>query len=340
MKRPTRQDAMKGIWDFAAANGRGEALFGDGAARAIEAYRCFLAGESFPNIGIEFPLLGDPGYDVLVGPYKGGVVSGDVLGEKDLPVAQAALEWMASWDGDVPVDLFFELDATAPGGRQAGVLCKHSGQPRAAAEFLEAVGASHFTSDYLAFCGRLPEGWDVCYAGLFPGRAQAGARVELFLQDDAREQVADNPEYLRTCFDRIGFAAYSDSMLASVTHLVAIGPMPSFQFDIARGGIVGGTFSAAFFFEDLHTSYSKGFAPGGMIAEVCGEFQRMGIADDRWRLVEGASFARATFGVDDEGVPFEVQFASIPCCAKAKWKSGRACPAKFYQGLALSIADA
>ena len=68
-------------------------------------------------------------------------------------------------------------------------------------------------------------------------------------------------------------------MLGSIAHLVAIGLLTSFQFDIGAGGFLGETFSAASFFEDLHTAYDKGFASGGAISRVCEEFQRMGIAD-------------------------------------------------------------
>lgn len=340
MKRPARQEVMRMVWDRTTADDRGASLFGEGPERAMEAYECFLAGDSFPNIGIEFPLLGSPTHDVLVGPYKGGVMPGDVLAATDLQVAQAALEWMASWQGELPVDLFFELDATNPESRQAAILCKHSGQLRAAEEFLELVGASQMIADYLAFDARLPQDWQNSYAGIFPGRAGAGVRTELFLGDTARELAADDPSYLRACFDQVGFSAYDSAMLSNLAHLIAIGPMPSFQFDILPGGVVGETFSAAFFFEDLHTGFKKGFEPGGDIARICEAYEQMGIADDRWRLVEEASFAMATFGVDDEGHAFIVRFASIPCCAKIKWKSAKPCAAKFYQGFATGIADA
>lgn len=324
-----RETAITRVLEHMMADGRAEALFGEGWQRALDSYRRFSTDGAKPCALVEFPLLGKPSYDILVGIYQGGLKPGDRLTDASQLRAQAVVDWAARWQGSKPLELLFELDAEGGADQRPGIHCRHKGQLAAADEFYELVGEAWRAPLYRSVAQRLPQEWECEYAALFPGRANQVTRIELSLVGHAQEQAAGNPDYIRSCFDAIGFSAYDQAMLEAVAELAALRPAHSLQFDILSDGTLGDTFSFASYFEDNIGAIRSMFKEGGAASTLCRAYERLGIADERWHLIDGALLAARGSYLTEQGLR-SVAHLSLPCCAKAKWKAAQLQPGKFY----------
>ncbi|MDO4400960.1 MAG: SPASM domain-containing protein [Coriobacteriia bacterium] len=81
-------------------------------------------------------------------------------------------------------------------------------------------------------------------------------------------------------------------------------------------------------FERMGADFARHFQEDGAIGHICGLYEQMGVADDRWRSAEHALFAVKKQGL--LGLGQEEIMLSTPNCGKAKWIDGVPQPAKFY----------
>lgn len=322
-------DVMEEALRRAFVGGAVEGLFGSGPERAIAAFRSFCAEGSHPATIIESPLLGATSYDVLVGSYGDSLNMGVHLPEASPPVCHAAFDWAASLDQSRNIDLFFEQDANGQEGRCAGIHCRHWGDLDAVQAFYEAIGESWRAPLYRNIAEKLPARWRAVFAAAFKGRPGVPTRLEMAFADDERTHIGNSPAYLASCFDQIGFSAYDDRMLEDICRLASISLLNTFQFDILADGSLGTTFSITSCFERTGTDFARLFLDDGTVGTVCGTYERMGVADGRWRLAEKAVFATKKVAVDGAGL-CRILLASIPNCGKAKWIDARPQPAKLY----------
>ena len=65
MEKPTQMIAFDALYSIAARDGREEALFGRSIDLARPAYEKTLVGDGYPHAYLEFPLLGEPCFDLL-----------------------------------------------------------------------------------------------------------------------------------------------------------------------------------------------------------------------------------------------------------------------------------
>lgn len=323
------EQAMARVLDHMMADGRDEALFGAGPHRALDALRRFSTNEAKPSVLVELPLLGAPNYDVLVGLYRRPLKPGDRLADAAQSTAQAVVDWAAHWHGSKPLELMFELDADGGEGQRPGIHCRHKGQLGAADAFYEAVGEAWRAPLYRAVAQRAPQEWQCEYAALFPGRASQVTRIELGIEGAAQERAAGDPDYIRNCFDAMGFSSYDRPMLDAIAELIGMRPAHSLQFDILADGTLGDTFSLASFFENSVAATRTLFDEDGPVSALCRAYEQLGIADTRWHLLDGALLAAKGTCITEQGFQ-RVGYLSLPCCAKAKWKAARLQPGKFY----------
>ena len=327
--RGVYEEAMTGVLGRIARDGRDEALFGGGLDRALDAYHRFSTSTAKPLALIEFPLLGTPGFDVGIGSYRGRLEPGTLLFDRSLTVAQSAVDWAATWPGKPQPDLFFELDESGGEDQKPGIHCKLKRQPAAAYAFLEAIGESWRVPLYREVMKRLPQGWFASYAAIFPGRTGRMTRLEASLIDDALKDLGSDPSHVRACFDAIGFPHYDNAMLDQIALLAGASRAISVQFDIREDGSLHDVFSLVSYFEGTGASFHALFEPDGHASRICGLYENLDAADCRWKLVEGALFARHYCEILG-GMPTMVNGLSLPCCSKAKWKAGSMLPAKIY----------
>lgn len=330
MKCPSFADSFEVLCLQAADDGRANVLFGDSLQRARTALRPFMVGNTFPDVYMEFPLIGEPFLDVTV-----------LYGELDantriLSPAASGTEVMLDWyaeasAGHANISCGFELDTKE---RDCPAAAVHF-QPRTNIElvvpFCEAIGEPQRAPLYLDMAARMPEGWPLSFFGLFRGRPKSPLRVCGYLAHEEREACAKDPKHLKAMFDAIGFSAYDEEMLAQASELMATTPgLVDFQFDVYDDGLLGTTFAldAQFAIEQPEAVVAS-FSDGGG-AQVMNLLEQWGAADSRWQLGSQAAFARAIPVERDDGSIGNYAFTLIPQWTKARWKDAVLQPAKLY----------
>lgn len=327
--KPSQMTVFDALYSIAAGDGRGEALFGNSFGIARGAYERTLIGEGYPGAYIEFPLLGSPGFDLL------SVHDTVRPGSRFAPGAgfgyQAIFDWFSGiCDRGVNASCGIELDTSVGETERAGVYLQYRKHTDLIAPFLESIGEEARTESFLAVANRMPEGWPPAYVGLFPGRAGTPLRIGGYLGDAIQKACADDPALLAAQFDQIGFSAYDGEMLSRCSTFMSLAPSVDFQFDIMPDGTLSDVFGLSLSFNETKPREARVCMESGYGARICRILQEWGLADERWKLIAGAAFARH--------VPFEREDGSqgrfALCCmlnyAKVKFAGGVAQPAKFY----------
>ena len=327
--KPSQMTVFDALYSIAAGDDRGEALFGNSFGIARGAYERTLIGEGYPGAYIEFPLLGSPGFDLL------SVHDTVRPGSRFAPGAgfgyQAMFDWFSGiCDRGVNASCGIEIDTSVGETERAGVYLQYRKHTDLIAPFLESIGEEARTESFLAVANRMPEGWPPAYVGLFPGRAGTPLRIGGYLGDSIQKACADDPTLLAAQFDQIGFSAYDGKMLSRCSTFLSLAPSVDFQFDIMPDGTLSDVFGLSLSFNETKPREARVCMESGYGARICRILQEWGLADERWKLIAGAAFARH--------VPFEREDGSqgrfALCCmlnyAKVMFAGRVAQPAKFY----------
>ncbi len=332
MRKPTQMEAFDTLYALAAGNGREEALFGDSIHLARPAFERTLIGSEYPTVYLEFPLLGEPGFDFL------SVFSQIEIGARFAPGAGFGRQDMFDWLAEVcekhdSVSCGLELDTSTGETERAGVYLQQRKNTELVAPFLERIGESARIQSYLDALSRMPEGWPPSYVGLFPGRAGTPIRIGGYMSGDARTRCAKDPTHLAKCFRRIGFEAFDDDMLDRCSEFMRLAPSVDFQFDIMGDGSLGDTFGLSLSFNETKPRQAHECMESGYGAELMGVLQGWGLADDRWRLIADAAFGRHVPYKREDGSNSRLALCVLFNYAKVKFCSCKARPAKFYLAL-------
>lgn len=330
MIAPTHADAFEVLCLQAGDNGRGDVLFGECVERARTVGRPFMVGDKFPDVYLECPLIGEPFLDVTV--LYDSLETGTRVNHPAATGTEAMLDWFA---GECPriegVCCGFELDVKEPELPAAAIHFQPRTHTDLVRPFCESVGEFEKADLYLELADRMPAGWPLSFFGMFRGRPGSPLRICGYLHKSELAACAGDPRHLASAFDEVGFYAYDDAMLAEVSAFLSVAPgVIDFQFDVYPGGSVGDTFAIDVQFEieqpeDVQESFSSGGA--GRLMRM---FEEKGVADDRWKLVPEAAFARALNAQRDNGTTGRYSFALMPRWAKLRWRECVLQPAKMY----------
>ncbi len=309
---------------------------GDSFGIARGAYERTLIGDGYPAAYLEFPLLGSPGFDLLS--VHSAVRPGSRFASGVGFGYQAMFDWFSGiCERGVNASCGIELDTSVGEIERAGVYLQYRKHTDLIAPFLKSIGEEARTESFLAVVNRMPEGWPPAYVGLFPGRAGTPLRVGGYLGGAIQKACAADPALLVAQFDRIGFTAYDGEMLSRCGALLPLAPSVDFQFDIMPDGTLSDVFGLSLSFNETRPREARVCMESGYGARIRRTLQEWGLADERWRLIAGAVFARHVPFIREDG--FEGRFAL--CCmlnyAKVKFAGAVAQPAKFY--LALSAGE-
>ncbi len=329
MRKPSQMQAFDALYHIAAAAGREEALFGDSVGLARPAYERTLIGSGYPHAYLEFPLLGNPGFDLLsvhrfVEPGA-RFAPGAGFGRQDL------FDWFCGLrvsDGEVACG--FELDTSSCETERAGVYLQQRTHTELVEPYLASIGEAERARSYLDVLERMPRGWPPAYVGLFPGRPGTPLRIGGYMSKPDLRRCASDPAHLGGRLRRIGFTAYDDEMLERCSALMRLAPAADFQFDIMPDGSLGSTFGLSLSFGKTKPREARRCMTDGYGARLMGTLQGWGLADDRWRLIADAASARRVRFERDDGSEGWLALCVLLNYAKVKFSDGVAQPAKFY----------
>ena len=329
MRKPGQIKAFDALYTIAAGDGREEALFGSSIELARPAYGRTLIGNGYPTAYLEFPLMGEPCFDVLS--VHGYIEPGARLA----PGAGFGYQGMFDWFEGVcepggSVSCGIELDTSAGETERAGVYLQQRERHELVAPFLESVGEAGRVQSYLDVLARMPKGWPPAYVGLFPGRDGAPMRIGGYMGADELARCAIDPEHLGTRFRQIGFSAFDAPMLERCSKFMRLAPAVDFQFDIMQDGALGGTFGLSLSFNETKPREARECMESGYGAKVMRTLQNWGLADDRWKLIAGAAFARHVGYEREDGTQGRFALCIRFNYAKVKFAACEPQPAKFY----------
>ena len=330
MDKPTQMMAFDALYGIASRNGREEALFGRSIELARPAYEKTLVGAGYPYAYLEFPLLGEPRFDLLS--VHGHVEAGAQFAPGAGFGYQAMIDWFSNLkpEGTDDVSCGIELDCGEGETERAGVYLQQRGRHELVEPFLESVGEGWRAEAYHDVLSRMPDGWPPAYVGLFPGRAGVPLRIGGYLANGALRTCVEDPAELGRAFDAIGFSAYDDAMLARCSEFMALAPSADFQFDIMADGTLVDTFGLSLSFNEERPRRAHECMEHGYGAQVMGKLERWGLADDRWRLIADAAFARHVGFTREDGTEGRFALCVLFNYAKVKFTDASAQPAKFY----------
>jgi len=329
MRKPSPAEAFDALYVLASGNGRDEALFGDSFELAQPAFRRTLIGDGYPSAYLEFPLLGEPCFDFLT------VYAAVEPGSRFAPGAGFGYQNMFDWfsgvgkpDGSVSCGI--ECDTSTGDTTTAGVYLQQRAHTELVAPFLDSIDEGDRTQTYLDVLSRMPEGWPPSYVGLFPGRAGTPMRIGGYMRNDELQRCADDPSYLRARFQQIGFSAFDAPMLERCSEFMRIAPSVDFQFDTMPDGTFGDTFGLSLSFNETFPREARACMETGYGSTLMQTLQEWGLADDRWKMIAGAAFARHVGYEREDGSEGRFALCIRFNFAKVKFKDCEPQPAKFY----------
>ena len=329
MEKPDAMTAFDALYTIAAGDGRGDALFGDSFELARPVYERTLVGNSYPTAYLEFPLLGEPCFDLLS--VHGYVEEGSRFAPGAGFGYQSMIDWFSGvCEPDGIVSCGIELDLSTGETERAGVYLQQREHHELVAPFLESVGEAERTQSYLDVLARMPEGWPPSYVGLFPGREGLPLRIGGYMGASERGRCAEDPAHLGDRFRQIGFSAFDEPMLKRCAEFLRLAPSADFQFDIMPDGSLGDTFGLSLSFNETKPREAHACMESGYGARLMQTLQEWGLADDRWKLIAGAAFARHVGFDRDDGTEGRFALCIRFNYAKVKFTACEPRPAKFY----------
>ena len=317
------------IYTLASRDGCGMALFGDCFEQARNFYRRTLIGSEFPAIYFEFPLLGEPKLDLLVG--YGHVEQGARFQDGCGFGHQQMFDWFSGVCGRYQnLGCGMEHDLSTGKTDAAGVYLQYHKDHELVAPFLESIGEKERVDCWLDVTGRLGEGWKPSYVGLFPGRKGLPMRIGGYMNRGELSRCAGDPAYLRDQFLRAGFSAFDDFMIERCCEFMRFTTPMDYQFDIMPDGCLGDTFGLSLSLNEIRPRMARESMESGYCAGVMNALEAWGLVDERWKMLAGVPFARHVSYLRDDGSAGRLALSIRFNHAKVKFKGCKAQPAKFY----------
>ena len=333
MIEPNYQDYFDILCSFAVSKGRGAKLFGEDVLRLSEKISPFLIGPSFPNIYIEFPLIGKPFLDATI--LYNDIESGTRITSIAAGDCNTLLDWYAEVRKKYQhISFGFELDTDAPENTQAAI---HF-QPRKSIELVEPfckiIGEEDRGKLYLEAAKNMPDGWPLSFFGIFRGRNNAPLRVCGYLNDEIASDASKDPTKIKSDFDKIGFKDYDNRMLEQISKIMLLSYRGmDFQFDIYPDGSFGDTFALDVQLKERSSKHISKAFENGVSAELMNILKSWGIADERTSMLKDLGLSRCIKITCDNNTEAKFAFTLSPDWIKIRWKKCQLQPSKCYSVL-------
>ncbi len=314
----------------AASAGRGELLYGESLGRVKEILPDFVDPvdlDSFPDLYLEFPLLGDPFLDITVLypniPKDVRIVSPLAAGTEQMMSRLACMK-----ENYPDICGGFEIDTKPSMPAAAAVHFQPREHTELALEFCETIGKIRYGQLYGKMAARMPEDRKPSYLGLFTGRPGSPLRIGGYMDRGQTSSCVDDPDILIRLFDSVGFTAYDDSMIREICSVLDVSPgCIDFQFDVYPDETLGDSFAigTSFAIQQPEAVLEVFYDREGCGAKYFDLLRKWGIADERWKKGMEAVFAKALPMIDGS-----LTFSVFPQWFKVRWTGKRLQPAKMY----------
>lgn len=314
------------VYALAAQDGRKQALFGESAPRALEAFERSLAGTAFPELWFELPLAGEPWFDLHALTSRETVAPGDAFDAANTGGNPGVFEWFAAQERGVRQLALSWDTGRGDTGNPAVQLLVTDTDEQVTCDFLQAAGRPDAQDAYRRFIRALPDGWFACYTGVFPGRPGHNLRVECIPAKRLQRAYAQDSPLLARHLRQVGLQDVGGT-LSERCRIMADTPFNiEFQFDVEPDGRAGATFSASLrFARPPREGEWEGFLPDGAAGELMSRVEAWGLADDRWRLLADTVFSMSVKRGGEGGLLY-----CFPAFLKLKWHAGVPVDAKAY----------
>lgn len=314
----------------AASGGRGELLFGESLESVKKILPDFVKPvdlNHFPDLYLEFPLLGKPFLDVTV--LYSNIPENMRI---DSPLAEGTeqmLVWLAQMKHKYP-DICggFEIDTKHPPQITAAVGFQPREHTELVMKFCEIAGEPQYGRLYEKMAGRMPADQKPSYFGMFKGRPGSPLRIGGYMNQQQAAACSEDPDVLIHFFAAAGFTAFDDSMIREICSVLSVSPgSVEFQFDVFPDDTMGDNFAIAtsFAIQQKDAVLAAFYDREGSGAKYTDLLQKWGAADERWKKGLEAVFARA-LALRDGAVTFSI----FPQWIKVRWSDKRLQPAKMY----------
>lgn len=322
------------LYSLAAQDGRDRALFGTSLPQAREAFARSLAGNEFPELWYEIPLLGEPWFDLHVLTARTALEDAcatESAGE-DTPCAGRGFAehpelftWFAQVQSGRQLALSWDV-GSGTGDNPAVQLLRERSDDQAVCEFLQVAGRPDAIDSFRTFAARLPEEWFACYYGVFPERPGLNLRVECIPTPDLQRAYADDATLLEEHLRQTGFDDLGDTIVPRCQYMAGLPFQFEFQFDVRMDGSADTTLGASSRFsspagEDFSTPFQTEGAAGAFMQQV----EARGLADSRWRRLEETTFSKRVSAKGNS-----VHLVNYPAFIKLRWRDGQPLDAKAY----------
>ena len=299
MRIPETPELFRILYEIAADGAREETLLGSGYDQAMEVFRKTRITADFPNVYLEFPLAGEPSFDLLIGydrcRYGERFTEGNGYGY------QRMFDFLSSLGDGHSMACGFEMDLSSGITDRPAVYFQHYGNLSYVKPFLESVQETGRLDDYLHYAKLLAPEWKADYIGLFPQRTGSPTRIGGYLSEDEVHRCISETDRLAVLMKRIGFPAWNDDMQRQCLRILSLAPSADVQFDIQSDGSLSDTFGLAVSFNEVSPKDSFSCMQEGFGRKLMEMFESWGIADRRWQSIAQAVTAKGVPVQNAEG---------------------------------------
>ena len=330
MIEPNYKDLFDILCAFAASKGRAANLFGEDVLRLSEKITPFLIGSSFPNIYLEFPLIGNPFLDATI--LYNDIEYGTRINSAIAGKCSDLLDWYSQIRKKYQrISFGFEIDTDSSENTQAAI---HF-QPRKSIELVEPfckiIGEEDRGKLYLEAAKNMPDGWPLSYFGIFRGRKNTPLRVCGYLNDEIASDASKDPMKIKAVFNKVGFKDYDNQMLEQISKIMSLSYRGmDFQFDVYPDGSFGDTFALDVQLKERGSKHICKAFENGVSAELMNILKSWGIADERTSLLKDIGLSRCIKIPCEDNIDAKFAFIFSPDWIKIRWKKCQLQPSKCY----------
>jgi len=284
---------------------------------------------------LEFPLLGQPWFEITVGGICHSLRKPEYQANEDywraMPYGEAYRFLVDNFpDTEFQIGTTWDLHAVPGQVPKPGFYASGLDNERAVRGILERLGREKMLPLVEALLAKVPETWKKYYFGFFPGRSDSPIRFGFTFSVEQMNKYCLDYRLLRSDLEQIGYGDGDEAMLKEICNPVYSGCSGEIQFDLLAEGRLSselGMGYADFSWED--SSPKNDVTCQAKAEDIFEHLQKLNLCDDRWQLIPGCfkQYRLLSFVGNDVA---KTIVKIVPCIVKIKWKHRRPVLAKNY----------